>query len=611
MLEGSFMKKPRFCSYVDPISHQSCGKKILWTFGKKNVCWQHSQLWQKIVSLSAAAGILLTVFTFLSLIISWVITFFAPFHYKFQPLFEQKQVIDQPFTVKFQLVNTGKKKIEQLQVTLVTNDHFQLVSGTNRHLVGTIMLDEKINLSPWRLRPKKQGSFNIEILLKAKGIQPESLRYPIEVMSVYDTKTTESIQKKINQLETELKQFDKNRYPLQFAQISKEIGNLYLDLPNIPREKHLYQAIEHYSKAEILWEKGGFNEKLAEVLMQKGLAYSSLQGGNSVKDIKISIECYKKALIYVSIESIPELYGKILVNLGNEYSHLSELEPKNKIQYFEMALQNYQKSKEALPKEKYPYLNALVKMNIGVAHYRLGNIKESIDSLEGSLNYFSKNKQTHPYEYAMIKSNLGEGYRRLPVMSLEIRQKNLQNAIDNLQEALKIYTIEQHPVEYARTQFNLGAIYNELRVGDLWKNQKRSENAYLNALKVLNKEKYPYDFARIHGNLGNTYLTISDHFHLKQKEFLPKAIKFYKISIKIFNELNLPADNTLNSLGEAYRIKFEGNRHENLQNALEAYDKAIQEFLMHNPNQRHSKVLEMYKKNRSLAQKELTLLGSK
>jgi hypothetical protein len=58
-------------------------------------------------------------------------------------------------------------------------------------------------------------------------------------------------------------------------------------------------------------------------------------------------------------------------------------------------------------------------------------------------------------------------------------------------------------------------------------------------------------------------------------------------------------------LGEAYRIKLEGNRHENLQKAVEAYDKAIQEFLMHNPNQRDSRLLEMYKKNRSLAQKEL------
>ena len=604
------MKKSRYCSYVDPISHQSCGKKILWTFGQKNVCWQHNQLWQKIVSLSVAAGILLTIFTFLSLIISWVITFFAPFHYKFQPLFEQKQVIDQPFTVNFQLVNTGKKKIEQLQVTLVTNDHFQLVSGANRHLVGTIIPDEKVNLSRWRLHPNKQGSFDIEVLLEGKGVQPESLKYPIEVMSVYDIKTTESIQKKINQLEMELKQIDKKRFPLQFAQTSIELGDSYLNLPTIPRDKHLYQAIEHYSKAEIFFEKGGFNEKLAKLLLQKGLAYSSLQGGNSFKDIKISIECYKKALRYVSIESNPELYGKILTNLGNEYSHLSELEPKNKIQYVEIALQNYQKSKEALPKEKYPYLNTLVKMNIGVAHYRSGNIKKAIDFYEDSLNYFSKNKQKHPYQYAMLRSNLGEGYRRLPATSSEIRQKNLQNALDNLQEALKIYTIEHYPVEYSKTQFNLGSVYNELSVGDLRENQRRSEKAYLNALEVLTRENYPYYYANIQSNLGNTYVSISGYFHSKQNEFLSKAITCYNISIKTFNALNIPAYNTWNGLGEAYRIKVEGNRHKNLQKAIAAYDKAIQEFLMYNPNQKDSKVLEMYKKNRSMTQKELTLLDS-
>ena len=602
------MKKSRYCSYVDPTSHQSCGKKILWTFGKKNVCWQHSQLWQKIVSLSTAAGILLTVFTFLSLSINLIITSFAPIHYEFQPLFDQKQVIDQPFTVNFQMLNTGKKKIKELQVTLVTDDNFQLLSGPKRYLFGTIMPNEKINLSPWRLVPKKQGNFNIEIVLKAKRIQSESLRYPIEIISVYDTQNVKLIHNKIKNLETELKKLDKNRYPFQFAKISRDIGDLYIDLPTIPRDKHLYQSIEHYSNSEILLEKGGFNEELAGVLMQKGIAYSSLQGGNSIKDIKISMECYKKSLTYISIESNPELYGKILMNLGNEYSHLSELEPKNKFEYTKIALQNYQKSKDILPKDKYPYLNAVVLMNIGVTHYRLRNIRESIDFHEDSLHYFSKNKQQHPYQYAKIMCNLGEGYRTLPAASPEIRQKNLKKSIYNLQEALKIYTIKNYPLDYATAQFNLGSGYNELRLGDLLENQKKSEKAYLDALLVLNRGTYPYYFARIQSNLGNTYLTISDYFHSKQNEFLPKAIYCYNTAINIFTELNIPSYNTLNSLGEAYRIQLEGNRHENLQKSLEAYDKAIQEFIMYNPNQIDSKTLEMYKKNRSLAQKELTLL---
>lgn len=519
-------------------------------------------------------------------------------------------VLDQPFTVAFQLMNTGDKPIEQLRIGLKVSDHFRLQAGNPQHWIGTVMADRTVKESPWQLQAQQRGKFLVEVSLTGKDLKLDHRECLVDVVLVHSGNGIESIQQKIEWLQQERNAVDARLLPLQFAQLTNRLGDLYLSLPAAPSDAHLHQAIELYSEAERTFEEGNFREHLVELLINKSSAYGEIQDGRSAADVKKSIETLQKALGIASPRTMRQLHIKILINLGNNLSTLGELEPKNANQHLAAAFDYYQKAEKSISETQEPYLYGVLKLNMANFYYRSGKLSEAINLLEETLPFFPRAR--YPQEYALIRNNIGESYRSLLAKSLESRQKNLEKALINLQEAAGIRTVEHSPVDYAGTQFNLGAVYNEMRTGDLLQNQIRSENAYKNALKVYTRDKYPYNYAKVLSNLGNTYLTICDHYRSKQAEFMPKAIACYEEAIELLKKLPIPAYSALNSLGEAYRIRHEGSRQENLSKAIKAYDQAIREVrnYVSNPEQA-DRLLLIYENNRNLAKRELDLFKTK
>ena len=113
-----------------------------------------------------------------------------------------------------------------------------------------------------------------------------------------------------------------------------------------------------------------------------------------------------------------------------------------------------------------------------------------------------------------------------------IQLGSYEKAINNLQEALEVFTLEKTPNDYGETQKDLSAAYIELsKVKDKESNLKLSLKACDEALKVFTPEKFPQDYWDIKFNQGNAHLELAE---IKDKELnLNLSVKAFEEALKI------------------------------------------------------------------------------
>src|SRR5205814_618275 len=111
--------------------------------------------------------------------------------------------------------------------------------------------------------------------------------------------------------------------------------------------------------------------------------------------------------------------------------------------------------------------------------------------------------ETDQNRWAATQNNLGIAYSSLPSGDIE---KNLKNAVDAYQAALRVFSKEEFPSEWAATQCNLGNAYGDLATtGDIARNLKNAVAAYQAALRVYTQKDSPIEWATTQYNLGILY----------------------------------------------------------------------------------------------------------
>jgi CHAT domain-containing protein len=94
-------------------------------------------------------------------------------------------------------------------------------------------------------------------------------------------------------------------------------------------------------------------------------------------------------------------------------------------------------------------------------------------------------------------------------------------------------------------------------------------------LKVRTREAFPQDWAMTQNNLGAAY---RNRIRGDRAENLEKAIAAYQAALKVYTREAFPQDwaMTQNNLGAAYSDRIRGDRAENLEKAIAAYQEALQ-----------------------------------
>jgi len=118
------------------------------------------------------------------------------------------------------------------------------------------------------------------------------------------------------------------------------------------------------------------------------------------------------------------------------------------------------------------------------------------DKLLLTINYIN-----NPDLFAHIKNSIGASFFRQA--SSHNHKKNLQQAIEAFNAALKIYSRGNSPLLYAVTQNNLGDAFRELaKDSDKKKNLLMAKKSYEESLIVYTPDKYPIKNEKINSILN-------------------------------------------------------------------------------------------------------------
>jgi CHAT domain-containing protein/tetratricopeptide (TPR) repeat protein len=303
-----------------------------------------------------------------------------------------------------------------------------------------------------------------------------------------------------------------------------------------------------------------------------GNAYRGFPTGDRAANLQRAIECYTKALRFLTPETEPLEYATTQTSLGNAYRVLPT---GDRTANLERAIECYMQALRYWTAESAPLGYATTQNSLGLAYAglptgdRAANLERAIECYMQALRYWTA--KAAPLEYAGTQNNLGNAYGDLPTGD---RAANLERAIECYTQALRFRTPEATPRDYGTTQNNLGNAYRDLPTGDRAANLERAIECYMQALRFLTPEAAPLDYARTQNNLGNAYRELPTG---DRSASLERAIGCYTQALRFRTPEAAPRDYaaTQNGLGNAYAALPTGDRLANLERAIGCYTQAL------------------------------------
>jgi CHAT domain-containing protein/tetratricopeptide (TPR) repeat protein len=307
-------------------------------------------------------------------------------------------------------------------------------------------------------------------------------------------------------------------------------------------------------------------------LFKLGVRYYQRTTGDRGENLTRSVDCFTKALRFITAEAAPLQYALIQNSLGVAYSSLPS---GDRAANLERALECYAQALRFYTAEAAPLEYAATQNNLGEAYRQLpsgdraANLERAIECYTQALRFYTA--EATPLDYAMAQNNLGIAYCELPTGD---RSANLERAIQCGTQALRFYTAEATPLEYAMAQNNLGNAYGDRRTGDRAGNLARAIECYTQALRFYTAEAAPLQFAPIQNTLGSAYTDLRTGDRAANVQ---RAIDCYTQALRFYTAQAAPLKYAMvqNNLGEAYRELLTGDRAANLERAIDCYTQAL------------------------------------
>lgn len=273
----------------------------------------------------------------------------------------------------------------------------------------------------------------------------------------------------------------------------------------------LKRSIEEARSAAANSAANWSDEDLAKLGFLMG--YASQIAGWKAKESPLlneAILIYQELAQRYTRENDPCLCAAIQSNLGYAYLALGIQE--SGICHLEAALDAYRNVMWERNREKEPVLWAAALNNYGYALTSLAgkeNPDSSITSLEEAIDAFQEALQvyTHvrwPREWAMIQVNLGNAHLKLGERTFS--SEHLQEAVRSFRNALLECSHRRIPMEWAMIQVSMGMTLIQLGEGDSDPEHFReAQEAFHEALHVFTREKDSVLCAEIPNPLAAMY----------------------------------------------------------------------------------------------------------
>jgi len=266
---------------------------------------------------------------------------------------------------------------------------------------------------------------------------------------------------------------------------------------------------------------------------------------------------------------------------------------------FDKALAQYERDMEFVSRDENPELWGKLLNNIGMANYQIGirtkgpeilqHLGAAIVSYRKALDVYNRNE--FPQQWAMTQNNLGTALNNQGIRTGgEEGAKLLAQAVVAYRNALEVRTRDQLPQDWAMTQNNLGTALNNqgTRTGgeEGAKLLAQAVVAYRNALEVRTRDQLPQDWATTQNNLGTALNNQGIRTGGEEgAKLLAQAVVAYRNALEVYTHDQLPQQwaGTQNNLGSALSqqgIRTGGEEGAKLlAQAVEAYRNALEVYI--------------------------------
>ncbi|WGJ13471.1 tetratricopeptide repeat protein [Methylocapsa sp. D3K7] len=266
------------------------------------------------------------------------------------------------------------------------------------------------------------------------------------------------------------------------------------------------EALKEYTRERVPLDWAMIQNNLGNALTRLGERESGTETLNK------AVDAYREALKEYTRERVPLDWAMIQNNLGNALSRLGERE--SGTETLNKAVEAYREALKEWTRERVPLDWATTQNNLGTALFTLGERESGTETLNKAVEAYrealkERTRERVPLDWATTQNNLGNALWRLG--ERESGTETLTKAVEACREALKERTRERVPLDWAMTQNNLGNALS--RLGERESGTEtltKAVDAYREALTVFDQERSPYYWQRSQNNLNRALALIAE-----------------------------------------------------------------------------------------------------
>jgi hypothetical protein len=162
-------------------------------------------------------------------------------------------------------------------------------------------------------------------------------------------------------------------------------------------------------------------------------------------------------------------------------------------------------------------------------------LKQAIAAYQDAHKYLNRN---YPYDYGLISYHLALLHFELWKHTLDLQA--LRDAVSQLREAEKVYSLAQFPQSWCHIEGLLGYYLSSLGLSTKSATiMQLAIDCYKNQQKIFEQYTYPAEWAQIQEKIGKIYYLLGKQD--EDEKFMQEAKNYYTSAIDIYSNLNMKA----------------------------------------------------------------------
>ena len=371
--------------------------------------------------------------------------------------------------------------------------------------------------------------------------------------------------------------FSKDSDPKLWVKMMSDLAFCQANDTHGVRSQNIEEAIHCYELVLDAINRKEQSKEWASAKNNLATAYRNRVLEDRAENIEKAIQHYEDALEERSRDAGSESHIMTRNNLGNTYMVRIHGEHAQNIEH---AILHYSKALEGNILRLPPGYRASLHYNVGDA-YRCRIRGDQTENIEKAIRHFHHALKVHkrtafPKEWAQARNNLGNAYLARICGN---RAANIERAISHIYQALTVYTEQTTSTDWSGAQNNLGNAYLARINGERMENIDHAIGCYKNALTVRTREIHPDDWAQTMSNLAGAERT-------RANENIESSIQRLHETLEVRTFDAHPRDwaETQNNLAIAYTDRIHGDRAENIQQAIQHYEQALEVYALGMPS---------------------------